>query len=231
VQRVQLITDSGCDVLGGGFGGIDVRVIPFPYSLDGSERVDDPQYTPALDTFYEAIRRGARVTTSQVRVADCAQVFRNCANLNTPAVYITLSSGLSGTFEAALRARELVLAERPGAEIYVVDSLSAATGQALLVSEVRPTPHRWVLSTASGRMGRGEQAPGTASAHRRLPRTSCPRRKDPADGRRGRFHTRCETDYHAIRRRKTHPHQEDPRSHARAPGHNGTGWRRAGWTA
>jgi len=105
VQRVQLITDSGCDVLGGGFGGIDVRVIPFPYSLDGSERVDDPQYTPALDTFYEAIRRGARVTTSQVRVADCAQVFRNCANLNTPAVYITLSSGLSGTFEAALRAR------------------------------------------------------------------------------------------------------------------------------
>ncbi|KUK47713.1 MAG: DegV family protein [Actinobacteria bacterium 66_15] len=136
MQRVQLITDSGCDVLGGGFGGIDVRVIPFPYSLDGSERVDDPQYTPALDTFYEAIRRGARVTTSQVRVADCAQVFRNCANLNTPAVYITLSSGLSGTFEAALRARELVLAERPGAEIYVVDSLSAATGQALLVSEV-----------------------------------------------------------------------------------------------
>lgn len=136
MQRVQLITDSGCDVLGGGFGGIDVRVIPLSYSLNGSERVDDPQYTPALDTFYEAIRRGARATTSQVRVADCAQVFRNCADLETAAIYITLSSGLSGTFEAALQAREFVLAERPDAEIYVVDSLCVATGQALLVSEV-----------------------------------------------------------------------------------------------
>lgn len=134
MQRVQLITDSGCDVLGGGLGGTDVQVIPLPYSLDEGERIDDPQYAPALDTFYDAIRRGARATTSQARVADCAHVFRTCADLNTPAVYITLSSGLSGTFEAALHARELVLAERPGAEIYVVDSLCVATGQALLVS-------------------------------------------------------------------------------------------------
>lgn len=136
MHRVQLITDSGCDVLENGFDGMDVRVIPFPYSLDGSERVDDPWYTPALDIFYSEIRRGGRASTSQARVADCAHIFRTCVDLNTPAVYITLSSGLSGTFEAASHARELVCAERPGAEIYVVDSLCAATGQALLVSEV-----------------------------------------------------------------------------------------------
>ncbi len=134
--RVQLITDSGCDALSGGFNGLDVRIIPFPYALDGIEYVDDPHYPPAVDAFYDAQRAGRRATTSQARVADCADVFRTYADLKTPAIYVTLSSGLSGTYNAAMHARQLVLAERPHAEIYVVDSLCASASQALLVSEV-----------------------------------------------------------------------------------------------
>jgi DegV family protein with EDD domain len=132
---VRIISDSGCDVFPDGLREAGVHVIPFPYALDGQERMDDPQSSSALDDFYHALRNGAHATTAQVRTGDVVDLFRRCAEEQTAAVYITLSSGLSATYDAALSARDSVLDEYPEADLHVVDSLCASAGQALLVIE------------------------------------------------------------------------------------------------
>jgi DegV family protein with EDD domain len=61
--------------------------------------------------------------------------FASAAEIGTPMLFLSFSSGLSGTFDAALLARENVLQTYPEAQIRVVDTLSAAALQALLVIE------------------------------------------------------------------------------------------------
>jgi len=136
MQDTMLITDSGCDLSLDVLGAAGVEVLFFPYTFNGEDQFDDFGLTLSCDDFYDALRAGASSTTSQARPVDCRRAFEQAYALGKTALYVTISSGLSGSYETALTARNRFLEDRPDADIHVVDSLSVSAGQGLLVLEM-----------------------------------------------------------------------------------------------
>lgn len=85
--------------------------------------------------FYERLRASeGGATTSQPSIGDFTAVYEPLLDEGREIVSIHISSGISGTFEAANQARERLIAEDKGGErIHLFDSRSAAGGMGLSV--------------------------------------------------------------------------------------------------
>jgi DegV family protein with EDD domain len=133
--RCALITDSCCDLPREIVDRYGIVVLPFPFTIGDEQHLDELGDTLSHEAFYTAMRAGAEPTTAQVPLPSYIAAFRAAAETGTPAVLLSFSSALSGTFDTALVARDAVLADFPDAEITVIDTVSASTAQALLVLE------------------------------------------------------------------------------------------------
>lgn len=130
-----LLTDAACD-LDKEF--VDSQenfyVFPMNYSINGKEHVFASfDGSPDLKNLYDQMREGAVPTTAQINLNDYLNVFNKLTGEGHDVLYVCLSSGLSGTFQTALLARSMVMEKNPEAQLYVVDGLSAASGQGLLI--------------------------------------------------------------------------------------------------
>ncbi len=85
--------------------------------------------------FYERLRASeSGATTSQPSIGDFLSVYEPLLDEGREIVSIHISAGISGTWEAAVQARERLIAEGKGGErIHVFDSRSAAGGMGLSV--------------------------------------------------------------------------------------------------
>lgn len=101
--------------------------------LDGKEYPDDLGQTIPFDDFYARIAAGAMPTTSQVNVNEFVDFFEPFLAQGRDVLHISLSSGLSGTFNSAVLAREQLLQKYPHRTLQIVDSLGASSGYGLLV--------------------------------------------------------------------------------------------------
>jgi len=133
VNGTRLITDSACDLPPEMTDAAGIEVLPFPYTLDGVERLDDFGRTISFEDFYAALDRGAEAHTAQIPFVEYYQAFQRAYDDGLAVVLVTLSSGLSGSHDTSLLAREALLHEHPDAEIHCVDSLCASAGQGLFV--------------------------------------------------------------------------------------------------
>ena len=129
-----IVTDAACDLPQAYVEKEEnITIMPMVYRMDGVDHPctlgDDSTWHP----FYEALRAGKVATTAQVSAAEYQKTFRELARQGHEILCIVFSSGLSGTYQAALLAQEMVLEEMPGAKILVVDSLCASAGQGLFV--------------------------------------------------------------------------------------------------
>jgi DegV family protein with EDD domain len=88
-----------------------------------------------LQGFYERLRASDQtVTTSQPSVGDFIAVYEPLLAEGKEIVSIHLSSGISGTYESAMQARERLTAEGKGGErIVVCDSRTGAGGMGLMI--------------------------------------------------------------------------------------------------
>lgn len=130
-----LMTDSCCDLPRETVERYGIEVLPFPFTLDDVEYLDDLGDTLSHVAFYESMRAGGLPNTAQVPMSAYLSAFRAAAQAQTPLVFLSFSSALSGTHDTSLIARDVVIAEFPEAEIRIVDTHSASTAQALLVLE------------------------------------------------------------------------------------------------
>lgn len=76
---------------------------------------------------------GSQPTTSQVNVGQFEEAFRQAVQAEQAVLYIAFSSVLSGTYQSAVMARDLVLEDYPDAKIEIIDTLAAAGGEGYLV--------------------------------------------------------------------------------------------------
>lgn len=130
-----LITDSCCDLPPEMAEAAGIEVLPFPFTLDGEEYLDDFGQTISFEDFYAALDGGAVAHTSQVPLASYYEAFERATKQGKSVLLISLSSGLSGAHDTSVLARNRFLDENPEADIYCVDSLCASGGQGLLVVE------------------------------------------------------------------------------------------------
>ncbi len=135
MPQCDLIIDSCCDLPAELACQEGVHLLRFPYILDGETFEDDLFQTTTAHDFYEAMRKGAAPSTAQLSIPVLTEAFSAAAARGVPAVYLSFSSALSGSYDAAMLVRDQVLAEHPGFELHVVDTHLASVAEGLLVAE------------------------------------------------------------------------------------------------
>ena len=111
----------------------DIKYACFHYFLDGKEYSDDLGVTMPYDKFYEAMVNGADTKTSQINAAEFEEYFESFLTEGRDVLHVSLSSGISGTFNSARIAASELAEKYPDRKVIVVDSLGAASGFGLLM--------------------------------------------------------------------------------------------------
>jgi DegV family protein with EDD domain len=128
-----IITDSCSDLPLEYVRKRDLPILSFTFNYMGEDRKDDLGQTLSYTDFYNGIREGHMSTTSQVNSHTYVDFFRPYVELGKPIIYMCFSSALSGSYNNAVMARQMLLEEYPEASISIIDTLSASMGQGLLV--------------------------------------------------------------------------------------------------
>ena len=110
-----------------------IHYICFHYSLDGKEYLDDLGQTIPFPKFYQAMADGAETKTSQISVGEFEPYFRSFLKQGLDILHVTLSSGISGVYNSACSAADILREEYPDRKIYIVDSLGASSGYGLIM--------------------------------------------------------------------------------------------------
>lgn len=114
----------------------NIPFVCFHYNMDGNEYLDDLGHTMSFEEFYGRIAAGAMPTTSLVNVEQFIRFFEPYLKDGKDILHISLSTGLSGSYNSACIAREELLLRYPGLKILIVDSLGASSGYGLLTDTV-----------------------------------------------------------------------------------------------
>ncbi len=132
-----IITDSGADMrLDFMRAQKDFIFLPMTYTIGDESYIDEPGKGLDSDAFYQRIGAGEVSVTAQITAHTLEECVRPLLKEGKAVVYLTLSSGLSGTYNSALIARNNLLEEMPDAQFEVVDSLAASAGQTMIVHKM-----------------------------------------------------------------------------------------------
>ena len=165
------------------FESRDIHYICFHYFLDGKEYPDDLGQSVPFAQFYDAMSKGADTRTAQVSIGEYVDYFTPFLEQGKDIVHVSLSSGLSGTVNAARNAALIVKERFPERNVYVIDSLGASSGYGLLmdgaadkrdeglsaeelakwIEENRLKLHHWFFSTDLSFYVKGDRVSKTAA--------------------------------------------------------------------
>ena len=118
------------------FEKIDVHYCCFHYEMDGVQYSDDLGQSMDFDVFYQRMTDGAMTKTSQINADEYEEYFTQFLSQGKDILHLTLSSGISGTFNSANLAKALLEDKYPDRKIYVIDSLAASSGYGLLIDHL-----------------------------------------------------------------------------------------------
>ena len=129
----KILTDSTADLPESWTQEHDVQVLGLTIQLDGQthETVGPDKLTS--EQLLAKMESGSKPTTSQINVGQFEDVFRQYAQEGTAVLYVAFASALSGTYQSAVMAREMVLEDYPEAIITILDTKAASMGEGLLV--------------------------------------------------------------------------------------------------
>lgn len=114
----------------------EIHYICFHYELDGRQYRDDLGETMSFADFYRAMTNGADTKTSQINADEFEEYWEPFLKEGKDILHVTLSSGISGVYNSANIAKEMLKERYPDRKIYVADSLCAASGYGLLMDKV-----------------------------------------------------------------------------------------------
>lgn len=114
----------------------DLHYTCFHYELDGNTYKDDLGESMSFEDFYRAMQEGAETKTSQVNVSEYEEYFEAFLKEGKDILHVSLSSGISGSFNSANIAKATLEEKYPERKIYVVDSLTASSGYGLLMDKL-----------------------------------------------------------------------------------------------
>ena len=110
-----------------------IHYVCFHYAINGVEYPDDLGQSIPFDEFYDLMKNGADTRTAQVNVAEYVDFFTPFLEEGKDIIHVSLSSGISGTINAARNAAAILRERYPERKIYIIDSLGASSGYGLLM--------------------------------------------------------------------------------------------------
>jgi DegV family protein with EDD domain len=149
---MQIVTDSGVDLLfpAEQIASLEIHRVPLVVSLGGKTYREGVDIQPE-DFYHLLAASGDLPTTSQPSAGDFAEVYRRLAARDAEILSIHMSSGLSGTLNAAQAAAKMV----PEARVTHVDTrtLSAASGWQVIAA-ARANLAGWGMAKILALLGR-----------------------------------------------------------------------------
>ena len=128
-----ILSDSSCDLPDSVVNEYNIELIPFYVSFDQNtyykERVE-----LTIRDFYNTLRKkNVFPKTSLPSVNDYMKIFTSYIRENKGIICFCLTSKFSGSYQAAVNAKNILLEEYPDAKIEVINSIQATAGQGLIV--------------------------------------------------------------------------------------------------
>lgn len=129
-MRIKIVTDSAADLTS--MDGIDMAYAPMKVCTAEREFTDDDGINAREMVDFLYSYKG-RSSSSCPNAEDWLNAFGDAENI----VCITITGGLSGSFNSALSAKTIYESDHPDRRVLVVDSLTAGPEMALMAERVR----------------------------------------------------------------------------------------------
>ena len=130
----HIVGDTSCDLftLEGGEGVFDFATIPFTIRIGGREYIDD-ENMPVEEMLT------ANENHSELAQTACPspEDWRSRFEAPGPVLAFTISSALSGSYNSACTARNMILEDEPGKQIAIIDSRATGPEEAMLILKAR----------------------------------------------------------------------------------------------
>ena len=112
----------------------DLKIIPFAYFIDGTRHtcIDTDAFDG--DAFY-ALLKNTAVTTTQINPVEYADFFEPYLEDGRDIIYVSMSSGISGSCQSATIGAQMLQERYPDRVIEVVDTRGASLGEGLVAVE------------------------------------------------------------------------------------------------
>lgn len=128
-----IMTDTSANLEPAELEKWQIETLPLTYMVNGESPQDSGDSGFDGPAFYEAMRRGAKVVTSQVTPQTYVDAMTPFLEKGEDVLFIGISSGISGSYNSALMAAAQLREDFPERKICVADTLAASLGEGLLV--------------------------------------------------------------------------------------------------
>lgn len=141
-MEYQIIVDSCVDFNEEVFGDpSEMKRIPFQLLIDDEALTDEGLDSDELIRKMKASKR--KISTACPSLHDYLEAYKTCA-VN---YVVTISSRLSGSFQSAMAAKQMLEESGSDSKVYVIDSKTAAAGQTLVALQLKRMLEQQMEST------------------------------------------------------------------------------------
>lgn len=122
MKKTGIMTDSHSGILNEEAKRLGIKVLPMPFYIE--EKVYREGVDLSREEFYDMLRKGTDVSTSQPSLVEVAEMWKEMLKEYEEIVYIPLSSALSGSCMAAMA---MANEDEFAGKVFVVDNGRVAT--------------------------------------------------------------------------------------------------------
>lgn len=134
MKKISLITDSGCDLPQSIIEKYNIKVAPMKILFNKKEYLHYYDYRElSMEEFYRKIYNGEIGITSCASVGDIISTIKPEMEKGNDILYLSFSSGMSGSYNSAIAAYTILKEQYPDSKIKIIDTLSGCLGLGLLV--------------------------------------------------------------------------------------------------
>ncbi len=135
----EILVDSSSNIPADILADRNIHVIPYYYNLNGMEKScfeQDRPFPEIAKEYYDNMRNGAEPRTSLIPEARFVEACTPFLREGKDVIIITISSGISGTYQQALFAKQTLEEEYPNQKVFVCDSANASLAEGMLAMKV-----------------------------------------------------------------------------------------------
>ncbi|MDR2196847.1 MAG: DegV family protein [Coriobacteriales bacterium] len=136
----RLVVDSTCDMPKALFEKYGIAVLPLQVILGEKSYRDG--YEINAEQLYDAMRQGILPKTSQINAAEADALFRGICEAGDNLIYLSFSSGMSGSYQVAHMVLAKLQEEFPELHMAAVDSEGGGMATGLVAMQTA----RWIAS-------------------------------------------------------------------------------------
>ena len=131
-----IVSDTSCNVPMKYLSPEDISLVPFSYYPKDNEQ--NMMQCIDIDTFngtefYDGIRKGSLYNTSQVSPGAYYDCMSEYAKKGQDVLYISMSSGISGSYNSSLVAKKMLEEDFPDRKFFMLDTKAASLGEGIVL--------------------------------------------------------------------------------------------------